>query len=100
MIKLPNEKYVSKHNDELSYYAKGWNTVIENIKRLCKIAGDKYVKETLVEEKEYAHRNMMYSYESMTKSYFEGRYDCIVEIERLNELNGEAKKNENISNNC
>lgn len=94
MIKLPEKKYEPKHNDELSYYARGWNTVIEHIKRLCQIAGDKYVKETLVEEKEYAYRNMMYNYESMTTSYFEGRYDCFVEIERLNELNEEVKNNE------
>lgn len=77
-MKLPDIKYESKHNDELRSYAIGWNTIVENTEYLCKEFGYEYAKENLLKNKDFAYEHMM-------MPYYKGKYDCIIEIERLNE---------------
>ena len=77
-MKLPDKKYEPKHNDELREYAMGWNTIKENAEYLCKEFGDEHAKERLSQNKELLQK--------IEKTpFFKGQYDCILEIEKLNE---------------
>lgn len=78
MIKLPNIKYVPKHNKELREYAIGWNSIITEAEYLCDKYGDESTKKDLLKSQEYNSKRK-------EMPYFNGCYDCIVEIERLNE---------------
>lgn len=78
MLKLPEKKYEPKHNNDLYDYAKGWNSTIAYTKYLCNEYNDAYAKEHLLKAKEAL-------YEKVILSYYEGQYNCIIEIERLNE---------------
>ena len=82
-MKLPDKKYEPKHNDELKEYAMGWNIVVENTKYLCFEYGDAYVKEGLLITKTILK-------EAKTP-FLKGKYDCIIEIERLNAEEKEAR---------
>ena len=78
-MKLPDKKYVPKHNEELRRYAIGWNSNIEDAEYLCNEYDDEYAKESLLRKKE--------DFLLMRKELplLKGIYDCIIEIERLNE---------------
>lgn len=86
-MKLPKRKYVPERNWETTSYALGWNSIIENTKEIHKVFGEEQTKEDLLKEKTYD----LYIINtevgiSMTKNYYRGRYDCIVEIEKLNKI--------------
>jgi len=78
-MKLPKKKYEPKHNKELRDYAKGWNWAIEIIEYSSTLFGDEYAKKDLLNDKNFA---LFKKDESM---FYKGKYDCIIEIERLNE---------------
>lgn len=80
-MKLPEKKYEPKHNDKLITYVRGWNSTIDNIECLCKAFSDNCVKAQILRSKYFALTKL----KSKTPlSFFKGRYDCIIEIERLN----------------
>lgn len=80
MIKLPKKKYVPIHNNELSQYAVGWNATIEDVKYMHnnKKYDDERIKKDLFKSQEYNSKRK-------EMAYFNGVYDCIIEIEKLNE---------------
>lgn len=73
MLKLPDKKYEPKHNDELKYYAQGWNSAIESVEYWFNKHGIEYTKKCLLNNKKYYLKRK-------EKPYFKGWYDCIVEI--------------------
>lgn len=77
-MKLPEKKYEPKHNDKLRSYAVGWNSIIEETECLYDLIGEERTKEDLLATKEYISK-------MEETPFFKGVYDCIVEIERLNE---------------
>lgn len=84
-MKLPEKKYEPKHNDELKEYALGWNSIVTNTEYLCKEFSNEYAKERLSQNKELLlkiERNSL---------FFQGQYDCIIEIEKLNKEKEEHK---------
>lgn len=83
-MKLPDKKYEPKHNDELRKYARGWNSIIEGANYLCKAFGDEHTKKYILECKEY-------NLKGAEIPLFKGAYDCIVEIEKLNAEEKEAR---------
>lgn len=79
-MKLPEKKYEPKHNNELKEYARGWNCCLDDAKDFCVIFNnDERIKETLLKYKRY------YDLENYKSPFFGGAYDCVVEIEKLNE---------------
>lgn len=76
-MKLPEKKYVPKHNDELRNYARGWNGVVKIAPYWISIYGDELTMDYLLEEKERVSKRKK-------MPFYEGWYDCIVEIEKLN----------------
>lgn len=80
-MKLPEKK-----NEFTSRYNDGWNAGIEDAEYLCKKYDDESTKRCLLKSKEYVLKR------KGELSYFKGKYDCLVEIEKLNE---EDKEEEN-----
>ena len=83
-MKLPEKKYEPKHNDELRSYAQGWNAIIIDTEYFCNKYGDEQTKKDLLEFKDYASKRQ-------ETPIFNGAYDCIVEIEKLNVEDTEAR---------
>lgn len=81
MIKLPKKKNEPKHNNELKNYAIGWNTAIVNVEFWNTKYDDECIKKQLLKDKEFALKRLGWK---VPLPFFKGRYDCIVEIERLN----------------
>lgn len=77
-MKLPEKKYIPKHNNALRVYAIGWNVAIDFTKYQGDEKDNKKLKKYLLKEKKAKSKNAKLS------NYFAGQYDCIVEIERLN----------------
>lgn len=85
MIKLPEKKYEPKHNNELYLYAVGWNATIEDVKYMHNNKyDDERIKKDLLKSQEYNSKRK-------EMPYFNGIYDCIVEIMKLNQKDTEAK---------
>lgn len=91
-MKLPEKKYEPKHNDKLRSYAKGWNIIISSAEYWHNKCGEEQAKKYLSNSKEYAYKSMTrvqqskdYAYKNMIMPYYEGQYNCVIEIERLNE---------------
>lgn len=69
-MKLPKKKNESKSSDGLVDYEQGWNSIIEEVEYLSNKYGDKNIMGSL----------------SKTKMYYKGKYDCVVELEKLNKI--------------
>ena len=77
-MKLPRRKSKADPSNELRSYPSGWNSIIEGAKDWCKKNGEEYAKKYLLKNKKFA-------YKLRTYPFYKGIYDCILEIERLNE---------------
>lgn len=73
-MKLLEKKYVPKHNNELRAYAEGWNMVADHINELGYI--DTFERECLLKVKKI-------TYDALSRPFYKGAYDAIVEIEKL-----------------
>ena len=71
-MKLPKKKSNTEYNH-------GWDSVIEDAKYLCKNYDEDFTKRDLLRSKEYALKRK-------EDPFFKGVYDCVVEIEKLNEM--------------
>lgn len=82
MIKLPERLKSMSLNTELKNYAIGWNITITNVELWHNKYDDECIKEQLLKDKEFVLTRLG---RKVPLPFFEGRYDCLVEIERLNE---------------
>lgn len=78
-MKLPEKICEPKHDDRLINYARGWNATIDYAEYMCSVYRAQLVKEELLKNKEYTLKREK-------TPFYKGEYDCIIEIEKLNEL--------------